>query len=170
MNRENICSIVTKHLTGNYVEIGTDKGSFSKFLLDNTPCKKLFFIDPYTSYANYKDAINNVTGDSLYNHVKTYFSNYGQDLDFVYIDGNHSYKYVLEDLKTWYPKLRKGGIIMGDDLVDFDDNKRDENGDVRVDWSINCFGYYGVFKALRDFSTEKGLKYEIYGNQFIIRK
>jgi len=35
--------------------------------------------------------------------------------DFIYIDGDHSYKAVKEDIELWYPKLRKGGIIAGDD-------------------------------------------------------
>ena len=37
-------------------------------------------------------------------------------LDFVYIDGNHEYKYVKEDLKLYYEILREGGIIGGHDF------------------------------------------------------
>jgi predicted O-methyltransferase YrrM len=36
-------------------------------------------------------------------------------LDWVYIDGNHQYEYVLKDLKTFFPLLKEGGIICGDD-------------------------------------------------------
>lgn len=36
-------------------------------------------------------------------------------LDFVYIDANHSYESVLEDIISWYPKVKKGGILAGDD-------------------------------------------------------
>jgi predicted O-methyltransferase YrrM len=38
---------------------------------------------------------------------------------FVYIDGNHSYKGVLRDIASWYPKIINGGIIAGHD---FDSN------------------------------------------------
>jgi len=38
-----------------------------------------------------------------------------ESLDFIYIDGNHGLKYVIEDLWNWSPKIRKGGIIAGHD-------------------------------------------------------
>ena len=46
------------------------------------------------------DAVNDVP-----NHV-----------DFVYIDGNHSYRYVKHDVESYYPKVRNGGIIGGHDF------------------------------------------------------
>jgi hypothetical protein len=39
--------------------------------------------------------------------------------DFVYIDADHSYKGVTEDLEAWYPKVRKGGMIAGHDYVNW---------------------------------------------------
>ena len=35
--------------------------------------------------------------------------------DFVYIDGHHDYAEVLKDLEAWYPKLKKFGVMCGDD-------------------------------------------------------
>lgn len=32
-------------------------------------------------------------------------------LDFVFIDGNHSYDGVSKDIKLWLPKIKKGGFI-----------------------------------------------------------
>lgn len=37
-------------------------------------------------------------------------------LDFIYIDGNHSYDAVMSDLKLYAPKLKLGGIIGGHDF------------------------------------------------------
>ena len=37
--------------------------------------------------------------------------------DFIYIDANHTYKYVCEDLALWYPKLKPGGILAGHDYL-----------------------------------------------------
>lgn len=37
-------------------------------------------------------------------------------LDWVYIDGNHSYKNVKEDIIAWTPKVREGGVIAGHDI------------------------------------------------------
>ncbi len=38
-----------------------------------------------------------------------------RSLDFVYIDGNHSFGHVAMDLMKWNRKVRKGGIIAGHD-------------------------------------------------------
>ena len=36
-------------------------------------------------------------------------------LDFVFIDGNHSYESVKLDIESWYPKVKSGGILAGHD-------------------------------------------------------
>ena len=89
-----------------------------------------------------------------------------EDIDFIYIDGNHKYKYVLEDLTKWYNKLKTGGIIVADDAVDIDDDKRDENGDVVIKWNDNCSGKYGVIKAFKDF----GKPFSKIGTQILLIK
>jgi predicted O-methyltransferase YrrM len=38
-------------------------------------------------------------------------------LDFVYIDGNHSYESCKKDIEIWLPKVKKGGIIAGHDYL-----------------------------------------------------
>ena len=38
------------------------------------------------------------------------------ELDLCFIDGNHSYKYVIEDIKNFFPKIKPGGLICGDDF------------------------------------------------------
>lgn len=38
-----------------------------------------------------------------------------ESLDFVYIDAQHEYEAVLRDLRAWYPKVKRGGVIAGDD-------------------------------------------------------
>jgi hypothetical protein len=40
---------------------------------------------------------------------------YDGSLDWVFIDANHEYKYIKENLKIWTPKVRKGGIVSGHD-------------------------------------------------------
>jgi hypothetical protein len=36
-------------------------------------------------------------------------------LDFVYLDGDHSFRYVAEDIVEWTKKVRKGGVVSGHD-------------------------------------------------------
>jgi len=36
-------------------------------------------------------------------------------VDFCFIDADHSYESVMEDLRTWWPKIRPGGVLAGHD-------------------------------------------------------
>ena len=38
-------------------------------------------------------------------------------LDFVFIDGAHDYVNVAQDVKHWFPKIKIGGYIAGDDYA-----------------------------------------------------
>ena len=40
------------------------------------------------------------------------------EIDFVYVDGNHKYDYVKFDIVNFFKKIRKGGILCGDDYND----------------------------------------------------
>ena len=37
------------------------------------------------------------------------------NLDFVYIDANHDYKFITEDMRNFWKKVRIGGIMGGHD-------------------------------------------------------
>lgn len=58
-----------------------------------------------------------------------------QSFDFVYLDADHSYKGVMDDLKAWSGKVRPGGAIGGHDYID---------GYVPA-------GIFGVRSAVKDF-------------------
>ncbi len=38
-----------------------------------------------------------------------------ETLSFVYIDANHSYSHVIDDIQAWMPKVSSSGILGGDD-------------------------------------------------------
>jgi hypothetical protein len=40
-----------------------------------------------------------------------------EHFDIVYIDASHDYHNVISDIKTWLPKVKKGGYICGDDYI-----------------------------------------------------
>jgi len=188
MNRyELVKNIIEKIENGIFVEIGTHLGDFANFILENSSNSILYCIDPYVSYDEYDDAINNITGNDIYNNTYNKLKNKFNEriifirkfsidaindipskIDFLYIDGNHRYNYVLQDLKLFYPKMKKNSCIVGDDAVDIDDSKRNENGDVLFTWFPGCYGHYGVIKAFNEFCEINNLNGEIIGNQYKI--
>jgi predicted O-methyltransferase YrrM len=38
-----------------------------------------------------------------------------ESLDFVYIDANHNFDFVMQDIIEWSKKVRKGGVVSGHD-------------------------------------------------------
>jgi len=181
-------------LTGTFVEIGTYGAHFAYNILAICHPQKLYCVDPYAVYDNFKDAINTHPLDDVYAEAKQRLSPFGDtveflrmfsdeavkrfddsSLDFVYIDGNHAYKYVMKDLEGWYPKLRDGGLLCCDDAVDGeDDSQRNDEGDIVRVWSRNAagepesWGHYGVVKAVKEFSGKYGLKLYQTGTQCMI--
>jgi autotransporter strand-loop-strand O-heptosyltransferase len=51
-------------------------------------------------------------------NAANHFSN--NSIDYIMIDGDHSYDAVNSDLHTWFHKVKSGGIISGDDYRVFD--------------------------------------------------
>jgi predicted O-methyltransferase YrrM len=190
MNREELVkSIVSRIPNGIFVEIGTHTGDFADFILSNSTNSTVYCLDPYINYKEYDDRINEITGDDLFNSVQNKLkSKFGDrvifirkfsekavddipnDIDFLYIDGNHRYTYVLKDLELFFPKVKHNHIIVGDDAVDHDETKRNQNGDVRIDWNSESYGHYGVIKAFREFCNKKKLQSKIIGSQYLVVK
>ncbi len=113
------------------VEIGVYKGDYSATL-----CKaglKIYSMDPWLVYPDFYGMIGNQEKQERnYIRAKSRLSHYDctiirktsmeavkdfedGSLDFVYIDGNHDFKHITEDIWEWSKKVRKGGIISGHD-------------------------------------------------------
>lgn len=184
-----------KDLSGIYVEVGTCWGHFAVFLLSSTPCSKLYCVDPYKKFETleYIDSINSMSQQDMdtkfwavQKNLKNGFGdrsvmlrNLSSDaaslfkdnsLDFVYIDGNHMYEYVLEDLKLWYPKIKPGGILAGDDVESLE-VKHEYGKSALIVHDEGTFGFYGVHTALQDFKAlHPEFQYTVDGHQFYWKK
>ena len=162
---------------GIFVEIGTWTGNFSRRLLENTTCKKLYCVDPYKHFTDdvYPDAINNLSQtdfDHVFETTRKTLERFGErvefirlcssdainlfkdgSLDFVYIDGNHDYKFVEEDIRLWYPKVKFGGYLCGDDVYSLNLSEHDADNNVTRIWTRDhngnpsCWGKYGTYPA-----------------------
>lgn len=105
------------------IEIGSWQGESTEMFLKSGKVIKLYSIDPYGNDERRMEAEDifryRVRG---YNVVKLRMtSNEGISkcdlVDFVYIDGNHSYEWVKVDIQNSLPKIRPGGIIAGHDYT-----------------------------------------------------
>lgn len=134
MNRSDLASLFKTFDYKVGAEIGTYRGDYAKVLCEQNPDLKLYCIDPYDSYKGYvryhtqndlssalKEADNKLRNYKVTIRVdysipasKSYEDN---SLDFVYIDAAHDYRSVVDDIDSWYPKVKVGGIVSGHDWV-----------------------------------------------------
>jgi len=179
-----------------FVEIGTWEGGFAEDLLIYTNCKKLYCVDPYRHFDNdeYPDSMNNLTQndfDNVFEKTKNRLSKYGdrvefirelsvdaakkfadESIDFAYIDGNHDFLYVDADIKAWFPKIKKGGYLCGDDVYSHRLDDHDSEGNLIKVWSRNynglptSWGKYGTYPACIKNENDFGVKFEFEETQF----
>ncbi len=103
------------------VEIGVDKGVTSDGLTGN--CSKigmLYSIDPWINrdgrYSDVAALLKDRSNCTLLRMSSTEAAKViHDDLDFVFIDGDHEYEAVLNDLNLWFPKIKSGGLLAGHD-------------------------------------------------------
>ena len=112
-------------------EIGVYKGEFSQKLASAK--LQLFAIDPWRIYKDFSNPRGQARLDFQFEHTKRLLAPYpnctiirktsmeaiedfaDNSLDFVYIDANHDFRYIAEDLSEWTKKVRPGGIVSGHD-------------------------------------------------------
>ena len=157
-------------------EVGVFRGECTSQLLKKLPeLEKIYCVDLWEHYPDFTKILKpggryfNVDFDDIFNEyqreveqpfrerVKT-LKMKSQDaaklisdnsLDFIFIDANHAYEYVKQDIQIWTPKLKKGGLLSGHDYGK--DNKKPG---------------FGVTKAVDELipkaNIEKGLWYIYY--------
>lgn len=72
--------------------------------------------------------------------VKQFEDNY---FDFIYIDADHTYEACLQDIKDWYPKVKSGKFLFGDDYR-----------------TLTFRGVkFGVIEAVNKFAKDNNIKF-----------
>lgn len=148
----------TKFLKKNYdnkklvgIEIGVATGRNALSLLQNLDIDKLYLVDPYLFHPEkYKEHPFNIAKKNLKKYSdrivwiklrsEQAIDKIPKDVDFVYIDGDHSYDYVVKDVNLYWNKVKKNGILGGHDFVP-------------------C--YFGVVQAVCEFKEK--MKLDIFG-------
>lgn len=72
----------------------------------------------------------------------------GRTFDFVFIDGNHSYESVAEDIAAWWPLVKGGGLLAGHDY----------------NHPANQRGNFGVKRAVDEFAATEGVEVKLMGS------
>lgn len=115
-----------------FVEIGSHQGKSTAYLaLKIKESGKKIRLDACDIWVDYWDQVffNNMRKVGVIHRItpvhmpsveaaKLYAD---ESLDFIFIDADHSYEAVKEDIEAWYPKLKRGRYLAGHDYksVDF---------------------------------------------------
>jgi SAM-dependent methyltransferase len=119
-------------------EIGTEHGRYAAMLCSGNPQLKLYCIDPYSVYPYFKGEKEQEEVESFYVEAQKRLKRFDHEilrmtsmeavkqfepnsLDFVFIDGNHFFEFVVNDIIHWSRIVKPGGIVYGHDysLPDF---------------------------------------------------
>jgi hypothetical protein len=133
LNRPSLkCLKGWKNIIG--VEIGVQYGVNARDILDKYDIKTLYLIDPYGLFPSASGGgLTGQESDKIKERAYDYLKNYNDkiiwveefswdavnlipdNLDFIYIDGDHRAEAVEKDIELYYPKVRIGGLVAGHD-------------------------------------------------------
>lgn len=155
-NRREFTSLIKEFGFKRGAEVGVREGHFSRFIVQNTDIEKWYAIDPWENNPELGNA------DEAYRIAKEMFEPFGNriemikgyspsaadfvednSLDFIYIDGMHTYNEVKADIDAWWNKLKVGGILAGHDYH-------------LEDWP-------GVYNSVNEFVQKNNLQLNITG-------
>lgn len=171
-------------------EIGVEKGIYSEILLKANPDLKLFSIDPWKASA-YVAGIQGVDYrqkhfDECYKEAKNRLREYDgctivrktsldaaerfkdASLDFVYIDGNHDFVNVTNDINVWQKKVRPGGIVAGHDYAFFPGGKRNHVKHVILAYT-KAYGIIPLFIAGAEAVGQRGIIRDRFRSWFWVK-
>lgn len=177
-HRQRLLQQLPRHSVG--AEIGVHEGDFAQDILRVVAPRKLHLVDPWKHHdtPEYKYSYHGgqkngqADMDARYQRVRDRFAAevdhqqvqihraYSQDVadqftdqyfDWIYIDANHFYEFVKQDLELYYPKVKPGGYIGGDD------------------YDIPGWWEGGVERAVDEFVARHQLELRLFGRgQFLI--
>ena len=136
MTRADFVQLINERDYKTVIEVGVGYGGYSQWLVSQCPNIVLYAVDPFEvpAEAGFKPGGFESTLKRLDPWLRTGFDPRGirayicpvssveaakavedKTVDFIYIDGDHSYEAVKADLEAWLPKMRPGGFLSGHD-------------------------------------------------------
>ena len=130
-----IFSIINDIKINSIVEVGVFRGKNALVLRNMFPHSRLYLVDtwePTEEYLEYGGAVSEKKEvyEQAFTKVNTLFQNDSlvtiikessekasqiipNNIDLVFIDADHSYEHVKQDILAWSKKVRVGGIVSG---------------------------------------------------------
>lgn len=157
----NVCELMFKNHGDDFnyigIDIFDDSNAYDKEVVPsktfNNPFKTFYFRyikkqNPYSVIAvedllsKFKKNIKIIQGDTnkILHNINL------KNVDFIFIDGGHDYETVKNDLEQSFKIINKNGTILCDD------------------WNLSQA--LGVREAIKDFSKEKNINFEIVHERF----
>ncbi|MDA9745705.1 class I SAM-dependent methyltransferase [Candidatus Pelagibacter sp.] len=157
----NVCELMFKNHGDDFnyigIDIFDDSNAYDKEVVPsktfNNPFKTFYFRyikkqNPYSVIAvedllsKFKKNIKIIQGDTnqILHNINL------KNVDFIFIDGGHDYETVKNDLEQSFKIINKNGTILCDD------------------WNLSQA--LGVREAIKDFSKEKNINFEIVYERF----
>jgi hypothetical protein len=170
VGRDNLAELFAELGFLNGIEVGTENGLYAEVLCKANPKLKLTCVDSWKAYPGLTEYVAQTRIEAAYQEAKRRLSKYNcklirafsmdavknipdNSLDFVYIDANHAFNYVMEDLTEWSKKVRVGGIVSGHDYFP-----------PRANAEVKC----DVIEALHDFTIKEAITpWFILGNKWV---
>jgi predicted O-methyltransferase YrrM len=163
------------------VEVGVFYGLHAIQIMNLLNPSILYLVDPY-NYSNTSPENNITSNQEAFNSVKKNVKEYpnvrfilqpsvlaadmfpDKYFDFVYIDAEHTYKAVKEDVEAWLPKVRYNGVIAGHDFGMEEVKKAIREVTIRSNSpEINIYGNFYHFGDDWWFINNKYFKYNHLG-------
>lgn len=102
-------------------EIGVNRGKNAEVMLEIIPGLKLHLVDSWVRRNSLRETHKRLrrfmpqitTAEMLSMDAVRYYND--GFFDFVYIDADHSFDFVMQDIIEWSKKVRPGGIVSGHD-------------------------------------------------------
>lgn len=126
-------------LLGTFVEVGVLRGDFADQVVSLWKGDSVILVDSWASLTpgtpDQVATLNQAQHDDNYRHVKQRFYEDtrvstlklnsqqasvrfdDESLDCVYLDADHSYVGVTQDLEAWWSKVKDGGLLSGHDYL-----------------------------------------------------
>ena len=118
-------------------EIGVKEGRFVQHMLKVFPDLTMYAVDPWEAQPKGNETYLDWNFNLIYNQYKTRTAPYAdrvielreysqtaaekvkdRSLDFVFLDAQHDYESIKQDIKLWSPKVKRGGLLSGHDHDD----------------------------------------------------